>query len=134
MTTPDAEPLPSEDLLLDLDRLHIIATCPAKALPEVRLRALLEREVRLLHETVLRHFGAEEEGRYMGAVLDRAPDLDETVARLQAQHAEISTRLATLAHECATDPLDALRDRAAAILDLIGEHERGELELVEQAR
>ncbi len=135
MTTSHSElELPNDDLLLDLDRLHVVATCPATALPEARLRRLLQREVQQLHAALQTHFGAEEEGRYMGAVLDRAPGLGDTVDRLHAQHTEISTRLLTLAHECPSGALDALRDRAAAILDLIGEHERGEVELVERAR
>ncbi|MBL4684506.1 MAG: hemerythrin domain-containing protein [Nannocystaceae bacterium] len=135
MTPPDSEfELPNEDLLLDLDRLHAIAMCPAKALPDARLRRLIEREVRQLHGVLQRHFEAEEEGRYMGAVLDRVPDLNDTVERLHAQHSEITTRLLSLASDCKTGALDELRDRAAALLDLIGEHERDEVKLVEKAR
>lgn len=131
--TTDAES-PSEDLLLDLDRMHVIATCPAKALPEARLRRLFEREVRQLQAALALHFNAEEEGRYMGAVLDRVPSLDETVERLYAQHTEITQRMASLLHDSREGELDVLRDRVSAILDLIGEHERDETELVERAR
>jgi len=125
---------PHEDLLVDLDRMHIIATSAAGVLPEARLRRLLQREVRQLHASLKAHFLAEEEGRYMGAVLDRVPSLDETVGRLHAQHAEIDERLGKLLDDCTDGSLVALRDRASAILDLIGEHERDEIELVERAR
>ena len=125
---------PHEDLLDDLDRMHIIATSATGVLPEARLRRLLQREARELHTALMAHFQAEEEGRYMGAVLDRVPSLDQTVDRLHAQHAEIDTRLGKLVDDCLDGPLEALRDRASAILDLVGEHERDEIELVERAR
>lgn len=134
MTTPDAElELPNDDLMLDLDRLHVLVTSPVRALPESRFRRLLEREVRTLCETLEEHFQAEEEG-YLVAVRERAPDLGEDASRLRAQHTEIRSRLLTLASDCRTAAIDTLRDDTAAVLDLIGEHERGEVELVEKAR
>ena len=75
MTAPDTElELPNDDLMLDLDRLHVLATSPAGVLPESRFRRLLEREVRALCATLEEHFEAEEEG-YLAAVRERAPDL-----------------------------------------------------------
>jgi len=134
MTTQDPElELPNDDLMLDLDRLHVLATSPARVLPESRYRRLLERELRTLSATLEEHFKAEEEG-YLVAVPERAPALGEDASRLRAQHAEIRSRLLTLASDCREVAIDTLRDRSAAVLDLIGEHERGEVELVEKAR
>lgn len=131
---PDEHESLDEDVQLDLDGLHVVTTCPETALPEPRLRRLLEREIRQLYTSLEAHFAREEEGQYMKAVLERAPNLDGDVAHLHAQHSEIRTRLLTLAEECASGALSTIRDRAAAILDLIGEHERGEVQLVENAR
>ena len=134
MTTPDPElELPNDDLMLDLDRLHVLVTSPERVLPESRFRRLLERELRTLCATLEEHFKAGEEG-YLVAVRERAPDLGEDASRLRAQHTEIRSRLLTLASDCRKAAIDTLRDDTAAVLDLIGEHERGEVELVEKAR
>lgn len=133
MTHSELE-LPNDALLLALDRLHVLATAASSVLPEARMRRLLRSELSALHHTLTVHFDDEEEGRYMGAVLDRLPQADDTVRRLKAQHAEITTRMLTLAQECDAVALPALKDRAAALLDLIGEHERDEVALVERAR
>ena len=82
-----------EALRLDLDRLRVLALAPKSALPEPRMRRLLQLECRDLMRKLSRHFALEEKDGYMDDIYARRPNLSQArgaarTARRHRRHAE----------------------------------------------
>jgi hypothetical protein len=119
-----------EDLAIDIDRLHLVVTSSDSALPEPRMRAVVHRDLLDVCAVLAQHFAAEElsvEGmmeEHGGAALG-------ALAELGGEHRRILDQLRQLAEAADTLPVDVLKLRIADALDVIGEHERGEVKLVD---
>lgn len=121
-----------DELVLDMDRLHLLVVSPDDALPELRMRALLVREMRDFAAELEYHFGYEEEGGYLEVVTEQRPGLSRRVDHLQEQHAEILQRIDGVCDQAETLPVRAIKVAISEVLDLLGEHERSEKTLLHE--
>jgi hypothetical protein len=121
-----------DELVLDMDRLHLLVVSPDDALPERRMRALLVRELRDFAAELEYHFGYEEEGGYLTAVTDQRPGLSRRVDDLQGQHTAILQRIEEVCSEAEALPVRGIKVAISEVLDLLGEHERSEKTLLHE--
>jgi len=119
-----------DDLAIDIDRLHLVATSSDAALPEPRMRAVVTRELLDLCAVLSQHFAVEESevGAAIQALGGRAIG---GLEQLHGEHARLLARLGHLADVAATLAPDVLKLRIADVLDSISEHERVESRFVD---
>jgi hypothetical protein len=119
-----------DDLAIDIDRLHLVSTSPDDALPEPRMRAVVNREVLDLCAVLEQHFALEETGVHE-TVAERGGVSLGAFALLCGDHRRLIGQLRHLAETSGTLPIDVLKLRIADLLDALGEHERAEARLVD---
>ncbi|MCA9320730.1 MAG: hemerythrin domain-containing protein [Planctomycetes bacterium] len=114
---------------LTAELLHQL-TGPHPGLAPEDLAAFISVKLRVLRDTLSRHFQFEEAGGYMQDVLRRSPRHRGEVDRLLAQHVAILEVLSELdqIHDGLT-----LKDRASRVLELLAAHERDETELIQRS-
>ena len=118
-----------QDLAIDVDRLHLLATASADALPGPRLRAVLRRELLDLVAVLDQHFACEER-RIDAERPARGSHAIAASAELREAHAYLRTRLQELADQANGMRIDVLKSRITDVLDELAEHERTESRLV----
>lgn len=118
-----------QDLVIDVDRLHLLATASADALPAPRLRAVLRRELLDMVAVLDQHF-ASEERRVDAEREERGAHAVAAAAELREAHAYLRTRLQELADQTGSMRIDVLKSRIVDVLDELAEHERTENRLV----
>lgn len=114
-----------ELLALDVDRLHLVVTSPDGALPEGRMRAVINRELLDLCVTLEQHFAVEEAIMESSALARGRPEAGALVT-LRSGHRRILGQLRHLAAAASDLPIDVLKLRISDALDLLGEHEVSE--------
>lgn len=125
--------------------LHLTLKAEHAALgPRIaELRALLAREfswddARIalvdLRKTLKLHFALEESGGYLAEVLACAPELAQTVAKLESDHSRMCGSLARLLAEALVARERAeLRQSVSEFLDVLAVHEHGENAVAQRA-
>jgi hypothetical protein len=117
-------------LAIDVDLLHVLAMSAHDVLPPARMRALLDRELRDLAAALQVHFGFEELGGYLIEEIATAPGLQRQAAALEGQHRTIVVGVDRLIARVGDDDLEDVKRGIAELLDVLGEHERGENRLL----
>lgn len=123
-----------DELTHRLDRLYVIASCRSSMLPQGRMRALLERELRSLGTLLANHFTIEESDGYLVDVTRARPSFNLRVTDLIRQHGDFLARQDELLAGVSQGA--ALDDVKAGILRLIDEleqHEQSEVAMLEAA-
>lgn len=128
------EPLaPSTQLRRLADRLHILISAPRDVLPEARLREVLVHDLDALHQVLLKHFAAEEEGGYLKSLREAKPELEADTLALLREHTTLAEDFQQLLADAPTIKLSDLLERIATVLENFDAHEHAEAKLLLQA-
>ena len=120
------------DLMLQVDRLKVLAAGDTTVLPEHRLRELLSHDVERLRQRLRQHFAFEESSGYLRPVLNRRPEMADQVEGLRQQHQDVLARLLSISESLSKGgDLPAAREGLAAVLQDLADHERKEGELLQ---